>query len=202
MPKNIKIKHLKTKGKDKSSEGKRDMTYHCRRIPCLLSVSQWKLRGGTMLFKCWKKCQWWTLHLPKLVSNNERVIDFPRKETKSTCIKRRKVKSAPHWAVCYGRCPLPVSPSLKVPFKWGRERSEGREGLCVVEGNEYVTQCGATCTCLRPMQVLMGKGNLNPSTAEHFETVSTHVALFPLLVYSASWYLWVEGGNLSAYLIS
>lgn len=49
MPKYIKIKHLKTKGKDKSSEGKRDMTYHCRRIPCLLSVSQWKLRGGTML---------------------------------------------------------------------------------------------------------------------------------------------------------
>lgn len=72
-----------------------------------------------MLFKCWKKCQQWTLHLPKLVSSNERVIDFPRKETKSTCIKGRKVKSAPHWAAYYGRCPLPASPSLKVPLKWG-----------------------------------------------------------------------------------
>ena len=85
------------------------------------------------------------------MSSNERVIDFPRKETESTCIKGRKVKSAPTELLVMVD-PLPVLPSLKVPFKWGeRERSEGREGLCVVEGNENSevthTHAFAPCRC-------------------------------------------------------
>lgn len=99
-----------------------------------------------------------------------------------------------------------VEPLTKVTqsqgaFQVGRERSEGREGLCVVEGNEHVTQCGATYTCLRPMQVLTGRA---ASTQAQRSTLRLQALRWH---YSFYWDTQLpgvseEGGNLSAYLLS